>query len=198
MFQPASLLFHHVSFPSLCELRYNYLVGVVQHDEEFLEFLTCSSYLHILYLEACEIQKSALVEILQTTKALTDLDLKSSSPVHDNLFQLLADSSMVVDNTPFLPGLQYFNHRCHAICSWDFLPKIFGPLSEIGNPHRRPLSKVSLSYLPSFSANAQANIDEIAVLQILEFQHRGIQLEVSCEGKDILKASLKAHKLLPA
>ena len=197
--RPVPLLFHHASFPSLHELRCDGL-GVMD-DEEFLAFLARSSHLHILYLEALEMQGSTIVQILQTTKDLTDLDLRSQSPVHDNLFQLLAESSLAAaDNniTPFLPGLQCFNYRCSGIRSWDFLPKIFGPLSEIGSSHRRPLSKFSLSYSPSAMANAQPNIDEIAVLQILELQHRGIQLEVSCAGKDVLKASLKAHKLLPA
>jgi hypothetical protein len=170
----------------------------MQHDEEFLGFLaSSSSYLHILYLEASQTQDSALVRILQTTKALTDLDLRSYSPVHNDLFRLLADSSSVADNdnTSFLPGLRSFKYRCFASRFWNFLPKIFGPLSEIGNPHRRPLSKFSLTYSPPLR---DRNIDENVVLQILELQHRGIQLEVSCAGQDMLKASLKAHRLLPA
>jgi hypothetical protein len=197
----APLLFRHLSFPSLCELRYDCLPTPMRHDEEFLAFLTrSSSYLRILYLDALEMQHSTLMQILRTTKALTDLDLGSYIPVHDYLFQLLADSSLVADNdnAPLLPGLRCFKYRCTNFISWDLLPKIFGPLSEIGSSHRRPLSKFSLSYLPSSVKNAEANIDEITVLQILELQHRGIQLEVSCGEEDMLRASLKAHKLLPA
>ena len=198
----APLLFQHISFPSLCELRYDCL-GTIEDDEEFLAFLACSSsYLHILYLEASEVQDSALMRILQTTKALTDLDLRSYTPVHDHLFQLLADSSLAAadnNSTPFLPGLRCFKYRCHSILSKDFLPKIFGPLSEIGNPHRRPLSKFSLTYSPCLHGpDFEPNIDENVVLQILELQHRGMQLEVSCGEEDMLKASLRAHRLLPA
>ena len=201
-FGSAPLLFRHISFPSLCELRYDSL-SAIEHDEEFLAFLACSSsYLHILYLEASQMQDSAVMRILQATKALTDLYLRSYTTVHNHLFQLLADSSLATadnDRNPFLPGLRCFQYRCHSILSRDFLPKIFGPLSEIGNPNRRPLSKFSLTYSPCLRGpDFEPNIDENAVLQILELQHRGMQLEVFCGEKDVLEGSLKAHRLLPA
>ncbi|KIM35314.1 hypothetical protein M413DRAFT_14612 [Hebeloma cylindrosporum] len=195
---PSPQLFHHLSLPSLRELRYN-CGPKMSHDEEFVDFLVrSSSNLHILYLEAYDLQDSALTDILRTTTALTDLGLKSYGTVHHNLFQLLATSSLVAanDSNPFLPNLRRFNYRCFLIRSWDFLPKIFGPPSEIGKPHRRPLSMASVSSPQSSSVNP--NIDEVTILQILELLHQGIQLEMSCKGEDILKASLKAHRLLPA
>jgi len=197
------LLFHHISFPSLCELRYDWS-GAIERNEEFLAFLACSSsYLHILHLDVLEMQDSALMPILQTTRALTDLDLRTHSSVHDNFFQLLADSSLAGadnDSTPFLPRLRCFKYRCFSTGSRDFLPKLFGPLSEIGNPHRRPLSKISLILSPSLRGSdvEKPNIDETVALQILELQHRGMQLEVSYGEEDVLEASLKAHRLLPA
>jgi len=142
--------FSHFSFPSLTTLSCHFYYGTFLLPEllEFENFLkrSCSSLDSLRLYGSAVTASDALNCIYNVTPVITTLRL---SPDEDDDMgenedalagTLLALSRTTLRSDSFLSRLEILEYSMPLPknCSWDLAFESFGPLEEIGQPHRRP------------------------------------------------------------
>jgi len=124
---------------------------------EFLLSHSSPADLKVLYLKHPEATGAEnIIPLLQITPIFTHFELRMdclclyhqlSTP--EILFKRLS-ATTVANDSELLPWLQLEALTYTGSCThypWHFVHRIFGPISEILNPHRRPLSKLYIRTL---------------------------------------------------
>ncbi|KAF8882901.1 hypothetical protein CPB84DRAFT_1750782 [Gymnopilus junonius] len=153
-------------------------------------------------IRAMDMEQDKLISILQTLPSLQHLEInviKDKAPSPDALLRLLGATSITnfpSQNVPdFLPALRYFAyHRPNSSTGyvWSLVPQIFGRLSDLEDPRRRPLKKVSLLYGCSES-EPRTYISKKSLPLYLALLDKGLDLTI-CFGEGGLDfVSLSAH-----
>ncbi|KAF8876212.1 hypothetical protein CPB84DRAFT_1795973 [Gymnopilus junonius] len=125
-------------------------------SQQISYFLTRSSSppLKQLSIDFVNMDQEAVISLLRTLSSLERLKIQSNkdrAPSPDALLRLLAATSST-DGPPgqdFLPILRYFSYSrpsSYTGFSWSLVTNIFGRLSSLQDPHRRPLEEVNLSF----------------------------------------------------
>ena len=181
----------HLSFPSLLELS----LGDSPITDELLSFIERSPVLKTLNLIGPIFEHgSELIRVLSTTPALTHLFIllytSSPLPIH-HLFTHLAESWLVEDaSEQFLPKLQSLHYTGYSSNPWDDLSTVFGPISEITNPRRRPFNQLRFKCL---DAAVEDDEHDANMMRLVPLKDAGIDLKImDYNGKDLLENYLSS------
>ncbi|PPQ69994.1 hypothetical protein CVT26_013282 [Gymnopilus dilepis] len=105
-----------------------------------------------------------LLTLLELTPSITRLELQPMTHLRclpDVLFQKLAVTAIPhtspdgSSNIPFLPNLRHLTYNAehlyvpwnqHQFINWGAIPPVFGALSELTNPRRRPLQTLEIYF----------------------------------------------------
>ncbi|KDR86092.1 hypothetical protein GALMADRAFT_150404 [Galerina marginata CBS 339.88] len=201
-----NLFFDHLILPSLQHFA-------VDMDGERLPSESLAS---LLKRSACSLKHLAIYktsfddtqinELLRATPSLRRLEMIPDHEQNyngDSLFHLLATTSRVSQDDqnpaePFLPELQSIKFIHTAPVSWSLIPDIFGLISEIDDPHQRPLRKFQIIVDPAQDGSYLLPvhiIDKKTICRILELMDAGIsmQFRYSRRDHDLLQLSMQHH-----
>jgi hypothetical protein len=171
----------------------------------FLQRSSCQ--LRELYSKAALLEDVHLISLLRTTPSIVYLHLspgKRADYSPNDFFVLLGSTSTTSpdafehnDEGTFLPNLrsiEYFPSR--KVFDWTFVPDIFGPLSEMENPQRRPLQSLGLSFHRYPNDMPYPFIDQDTLLRLDELEDAGISLRFTdkTDGKDLIELSVAHHR----
>ena len=201
----ANLFFSHVQLPSLKQLTLDWDMSRINIGN-FTSLLERSSPpLQDLTVVEPDIDEEDLFQLLKAVPTITTLSLTLGLAwgfLPDDLFQILADSSLISPDEGhqnFLPKLEVFKYIGYPNYPWALLPNLFGPISELRHPCRRPLSTLQIHCLTSEEDELLFITDRDVVSQIQDFMDKGMKVEIKDVGcldcdRDILGPSIELHK----
>ncbi|KAF8956474.1 hypothetical protein BDZ97DRAFT_1851695 [Flammula alnicola] len=199
----ADHLLNKVALPSLVEFGCNY--GYTPPIEGITSCITRSSCsLKTFYLSGKTIRKGDLIRLCQLMPALRSLNLRLNQIDQlEDFFQHFAKTSHMSqsDHTQnekcFLPLLTRisFSQRVQlATFPRSLIPKLCGSMDEIQNPHRRPLSCLSLELMYDTDYGSYDYIDKDTIVQIRHFIDEGIDIKIMrTDGANLLALSEAFH-----
>jgi hypothetical protein len=199
-FEGANLLFSHLSLPSLGVLILEWC-GVL-NTRNFISLIERSSPpLRTLSIADPTLNTGNLFQLLEAVPTITTLQLKLSRGHNTKaLFQVLTDSSLISSDEGRrqpLPKLEVFEYSLFRKCPWSAIPKLFGPISELDHPRRRPLSRL---YIRCHIRDSDELLitDRETVSQIQDLMDKGMKVEIvnvgsSVYDRDILRMSIELH-----
>ncbi|PPQ70569.1 hypothetical protein CVT26_013185 [Gymnopilus dilepis] len=157
------VLFGAAVFPGLVHLT---VTGCVVVDSLVAFLGRCSCQLDcISIIDTPMFGDSDIITILEATPSITKLELHPESPADslpDVLFHRLAEtaiqSSSATSDNPFLPNLRHLAYHAEHMLNpwlrcnkkdmdWTSIASVFGPLSELETPHRRPLQTLEMQFI---------------------------------------------------
>ncbi|KDR85888.1 hypothetical protein GALMADRAFT_235025 [Galerina marginata CBS 339.88] len=199
--------FSKVTFPSLDVLSFdNYIGRDPSPIGSLISFFDRSNSrlteLHITEVDA----KDDLVSLLEALPSLLKLEIvrKYGNYSPDDLLKCLAETSITSGShengtkMPFLPELEVFRYWTGSAFSFELIPGIFGPLSELHNPRRRPLNVLHI-HLDHDMEDPNTYIDEEILPSILDIVEAGLNLKIVCRDSpkpDLIKASMEYHDMI--
>ncbi|KAF8882153.1 hypothetical protein CPB84DRAFT_1965417 [Gymnopilus junonius] len=216
-----ALFLSKINLPSLKYLCYNSDKFVVPTELKNL-LIRCACPLQTLAL-ACHFNgEDEITPVLEVIPTLRHLELKpyhGSDYLSNNIFPLLFRTCLQSPNNPeqvaFLPNPEFLNCYSGSPISWRATSKIFGRISELGVPYRRPLRTVQIGFQCEASGFCHATldlsqksqnylVDKEIIPQILSLKKAGLNIqfysldpEIRCLYKlfDLLDRSMRYHDI---
>ncbi|PPQ70568.1 hypothetical protein CVT26_013184 [Gymnopilus dilepis] len=193
-------------FPGLINLTTTNCLAI----EPLASFLRRSGCrLKSLAVNASLFAAEELIPLLELTPDITLLELQPEIGAYgmpDVLFQRLAKTAIFpssensTDDKRFLPNLRHLIYNAaHLHCSWDrnrfmnwdAIVPVFGPLSELANPRRRPLQTLEMYFKQGGVGHGPYFLEEERIYSFLDVLDAGLDLRMKYieDGADVLTAA---------
>ena len=176
----------------------------VLNAQDFISLIERSSPpLRVLTIANPTIRAGDFLQLLQAVPTITTLQLKMGKDYDTKaLFRILSDSALVRSDEghrQLLPKLEAFEYIGFQNFPWSAVPKLFGPISELGHPGRRPLSRLHIGCYCNTPHDGELVLinDRETVWKIQDLMGKGMKVEIEDIGyfvRDILGMSIELHK----
>ncbi|KAF8879884.1 hypothetical protein CPB84DRAFT_1751542 [Gymnopilus junonius] len=199
------IFLNKVGFPSLKRLVIKGGRGDNAAEELASFFKRSPCPVEVLVLDDTLYTSDDIISVLMQVPSVIQLELlmdDDEAPPEDvnlspeGFFKFLARTSIIKDGSlpTFLPNLRIVWFEALQAFSWDLFPHVFGPLSELHNPLRRPLESFHLSFYADIPDDHYYIIDKEPALDLLAIRKAGLDFVVEPEANDgFLFRSLDYH-----